>query len=104
MTRFFNRLDDKGVDNLVVAIVRQAVQDWRAATHRLKRHPDDLDADNIRKDCERFFRSEWFFDLTGMDGRKVLDQLRMKEMEHRYGRKRRRKRGNSCEGGEGIES
>lgn len=91
MTRYFEHLDDKGVDNLVVAIVRQAVQDWRAATHRLKRHPDDLDADNIRKDCERFFRSEWFFDLTGIDGKKFLSQLKEKYVYDRDNRKKRRR-------------
>ena len=61
------------------AIVLQAVKDWRLAVHKLvkrpKSHPDIL----IRDECERFFRSDLFQNLTNMDGSAILRKLKEEE-------------------------
>lgn len=76
-----NTLDDTGVQNLVCGIVKLDVDDWRRARRRLKKRPNSLEAEGMVKDCERFFRSEYFENLTGMDGREFLEQLKKHEKE-----------------------
>lgn len=73
------QLDDLGVNNLVVGIVRQDVQDWRNARRRLKKHPNNKTTEGIIIDCERFFRSAYFETLTNMNGKKFLEQLKDEE-------------------------
>ena len=46
--------------NLANAIILAAAKDHRRALRRLKKYPWDKDAESVRKDCERFFRSGWF--------------------------------------------
>ena len=50
--------------NLANAIILAAAKDHRRALCRLKKYPWDKDAESVRKDCERFFRSGWFQTLT----------------------------------------
>ena len=64
---------------LANAIVLQAVKDWRWAVHTLKEYPGYEQARHMRSDCERFFRSVWFVELTGVDGRVILRKLREEE-------------------------
>ena len=45
--------------NLANAIILAAAKDHRRALRRLKKYPWDKDAESVRKDCERFFRSSW---------------------------------------------
>lgn len=63
-------------EKLAMAIVWQAVRDWKSATKRLKRHPDNFDARKMQEDAERFFRSRWFSILTDMDGEAFLGRLK----------------------------
>lgn len=67
-------------ENLANAIVLRAVEDWRDAVHRLKRRPKSETALRMKKECEEFFRSEWFTKLTPLDGEELLKRL-MKEAE-----------------------
>ena len=61
---------------LIDAIIMQAVKDYRKAQERLKRHPGNAGAQNVIKDVERFFLSDWFVELTDLDGRTLMEQLR----------------------------
>lgn len=52
---------------LAGAIVLQAVKDYRKA---LK-----YDAETVKYECRRFFRSEWFKALTTIDGERLISEL-----------------------------
>ena len=53
---------------LAEAIILKAVKDYRKA---LK-----CDARGVKRECERFFRSEWFKILTTLDGESLIQKLR----------------------------
>lgn len=59
-------MDDelKGYENLVVGIVKLAITDYKYGS------------DKHKQDAEEFFKSDWFFDLTGFDGNYVIRQLK----------------------------
>lgn len=69
-------MTDTGAEALMHAIVRQACNDWKKAVRILKKWPDDKIADVNRREIERFFRSSYFHDLTGMTGKDFLKKLR----------------------------
>ena len=71
-------LNDDGCRALVAAIVRQAVDDHIGALRSL---PASRAAERI-KETERFFRSEFFTRLTGLNGDTVLRLVR-KEMSRK---------------------
>lgn len=70
------RMTDTGAEALMHAIVRIACSDWKKAVRRLMKKPDDEIADVKRRECERFFRSNYFYDLTGIPGKEFLEKLR----------------------------
>ena len=66
-------------ENLANAIVLQAVKDWRAARKKLKKRPKNEEAKLMVKDCEDFFRSDWFTALIDVDGEVLLRKLQEEE-------------------------
>lgn len=67
-------------NDLANAIIEMAVKDYLKAQKRIERHPENERAAIIKKECERFFRSEWFGCLTDMDPDYLLKQIaRMKK-------------------------
>ena len=79
--------DPKGVYDLVGAIVKTAMNDWEDAVVALSRNPEATFAQNRKIDTERFFLSDYFYDLTNIDGERVLNKLRedFKHGEYYYG-------------------
>ena len=71
----FKDLNKEGVDRLVEAMVKLAVNDWKSAMRILKRFPDAVSADSKRAQCERFFLSDYFYLLTGLNGKHLIDKL-----------------------------
>ncbi len=69
-------MDDYGVECLVDAIVRQACYDYIRALKKLEKDCCDEEADKTKRECERFFRSEWFYGITGV---KPKDFMRLLE-------------------------
>ena len=63
-------------EDLAGAIVLQAAKDYRMALEGLKRHPSNYKMQYLKKDVERFFLSSWFVELTDLDGRMLMEQLR----------------------------
>ena len=61
---------------LADAIILQAVKDYREAGKKLKKRPKNGNMKLMVKDCERFFRSEWFGALSNLDGKTLLKQLK----------------------------
>ena len=67
---------EENYQNLANAIVKQAAKDWLGAIKRLKKKPGNKTAQETRDECERFFRSGWFEQLTGVDGEFLLRKLK----------------------------
>ena len=63
-------------EELANAVILQAVKDYRQALRQLKRNPEYEKAVDMKKDCERFFQSEWFEYLTKVDGPWLMRKLR----------------------------
>ena len=61
---------------LANAIIVQASEDYERACKKLKKSKRDPDALGIKRECERFFRSDWFDVLSGLDGQVLLRDLR----------------------------
>ena len=64
-------LDDDGCLRLIIAVVRQAMEDHFLALRKL---PDPA-AVRLKKETEAFFRSEHCYLLTGIRGRKLLEMI-----------------------------
>lgn len=62
-------------ERLASAIILQAVSDYRVALKKIKAHPNDRDAINEALGIERFFRSGWYQQLTGVDGEYLIRRL-----------------------------
>ena len=63
-------------ENLVNAIVLQAVKDYRDALKRLKKKPSNQATLSDTMECEYFFRSGWYAALTNVDGEHLIYKLR----------------------------
>ena len=69
-------------EKLANAIILQAVKDFRPAYRRLRRHPNDkLAADTVRE-ITQFFCSQYFEQLTDLDGPALLNRI-MREIDEK---------------------
>ncbi|MBT3273407.1 MAG: hypothetical protein HN368_09645 [Spirochaetales bacterium] len=62
-------------ESLANAIVLLAVRDYRLALSRRNRHPEKDAFRQEKKSIERFFRSDWFGVLTGLDSEVLIGRL-----------------------------
>lgn len=62
------RNTDENYERLAEAIILQAVRDYRKN-----------DDEETKKSIERFFRSEWFYILTKLDGEMLIKRLRRED-------------------------
>ena len=72
-------MDTRGALACISGICNQAAKDWRLAMNAEKKARKtklEQKASELRRDCESFFLSEYFHDLTGLDGQAVLEGLR----------------------------
>ena len=69
------KICNEGCENLVIAIVRQALIDYRDALKELKKNPNNMDECRIKNECEIFFNSEYFTLLTNVDGTYLLKNM-----------------------------
>lgn len=65
-----------GYRELANGIILQAAEDYRKALRALGRNKDSYAAEDIRKEVERFFRSDWFGMLTDLDPERLIAGLR----------------------------
>ena len=63
-------------EDLAQAIIMQAVTDYRKARRRVRHFPDQKGVQATIKEVERFFRSEWFAQLTDVDGEMLIRRLK----------------------------
>jgi hypothetical protein len=64
-------------ENLANAIILMAVKDYRSALKKLKKRPNYEPAKIIKNEVERFFRSDWYRELTAVEPEILL--LKLKE-------------------------
>ena len=62
-------------ENLANAIILQAVKDYRRAIRRWKYNPNKELCKHDKAVLERFFRSDWFGVLTGLDPELLILKL-----------------------------
>ena len=65
----------KAYENLANAIIEQAVHDFREAKRRLQKNARDAEAEKTYRETKQFFCSEWFSQLTTLDGELLLEKL-----------------------------
>jgi len=65
----------EGYRLLIKNIVMQAVGDYRKALRILKRYPMCKVALGMKRNTEEFFSSDWFSDLTNLDGQALMERL-----------------------------
>ena len=63
-------------EELANAVVMLAVKDYRLARWRIRRYPGAKKSQDRIRECERFFRSQWFRVLTEINGEELIKQLR----------------------------
>jgi hypothetical protein len=66
---------------LADAIILMAVKDYRSALKKLMKRPNYEPAKQMKTEVERFFRSEWYRELTSVDGDILIRKLQA-EVEH----------------------
>ena len=70
-------VDEKeAYENLANAIIVSAVEDYKSALVKLKRHPDNKRALDEIRNLEKFFYSEWYELLTDLDASYLLRKVR----------------------------
>lgn len=62
-------------DELANAIVLQAAKDYRDANKKLSKGRRNQEAERVKNDCLRFFRSQWFSVLTEIDVEFLIRRL-----------------------------
>ena len=65
----------KPYQNLANAIILMAVEDYRDALMKLKKRPHYGPAQDMKNEVERFFRSDWYRELTSVDGEILIKKL-----------------------------
>ena len=61
-------------ENFKMRIILQAVEDYRKA-RRVRRRADRAEAERTIREVEVFFLSDWFMQMTNVDGEKILKRL-----------------------------
>lgn len=64
-----------GFEKLANAIILQAVKDYRTARKKIRKKPDNRDAQAEVESIRRFFLSPWFAALSEADGKCILRKL-----------------------------
>ena len=76
MARFGEGAYLEGYEGLVNGIIKQAVIDWVDAMYVLKYEPSNIIAMRTKRDVERFFNSEWYYFMCGIDGKTMSRMVR----------------------------
>ena len=61
-------------ENLANAIVLQSMQDYRRVISRCRRYPEKATYRREKESLERFFSSDWFTLLSGLEP-EIIDRL-----------------------------
>ena len=77
--KFRNKYDDGTIEtcyeSLCLAIVEQSVRDYKKALEA-EMKCEDLNARRVIRELETFFKSDWFKQLSNLDGRLLIKNVR----------------------------
>ena len=62
-------------ESLAEGIVAEACKDYRKASRKLKKDPDDYRAFLTKRECERFFRSKYFGIICDLDPDILMNRI-----------------------------
>ena len=65
---------------LANAIIIQAADDYRTSLRRLKLNRMNREYLRMKEECERFFQSQWFEQLTNVDGIAIMMRIQKEEL------------------------
>ncbi len=68
-------------EQLANAIILAAVKDYRDALKKLKKRPRYDPSKYTIAEVERFFHSDWYRELTSVDGNFLIEKLRSEVRE-----------------------
>ena len=71
-------------EKLANAIIVQASKDYMTNLRKKKRNPGSASAEHDIRECERFFRSDWYQVLTSVDGEYLMNRLRKEALGTKY--------------------
>lgn len=71
----WEKLDVDGCNRLVAAIIRKAMNDYKAALTQLKRDPNCRGARTEVQMIRKFFKSRYYANLCSMPGNLVIRML-----------------------------
>ena len=72
-----------GYENCANAIIVKAAQDYKSAYKRIMAGKARSNHEHTAQECEDFFESEWYAQLTAIDGEEMMHMVRaqaLKEM------------------------
>jgi hypothetical protein len=72
-------ISDEPWENLIRAIILQAVKDYKLAYKRERKRKNNLNPSMgivNTQSIERFFTSQWFYELTQMDGEVLITRIK----------------------------
>lgn len=75
---------DDGYQELIAAVIRQAVKDYVSVLLRLFSKPDGAKRTALemqKTELEGFFHSEWYASITDLDGDRLISAARRQAME-----------------------
>ena len=85
--------NEKGVELLRIAIVKQACWDYRRALICLHNSKNEKRSASYKHDAyriEKFFKSDWCYLLTGLDGDFLIDSIKQEVIDFDYNMKKLR--------------
>lgn len=68
-------MTDHSCESLANAVILQAVKDYREANKKLAGGRRNQDAEMMKRDCLRFFRSGWFGMMTEVNSEFLIKKL-----------------------------
>lgn len=73
---------------LANAIIIQAVKDYKATYAKMLKHPENrIYSDEVKRQ-EKFFHSQWYSELTDVDGGKILTEVQLMEQKRHKNRRK----------------
>ena len=76
-----SELNEHGCVNLMNGTVVLASKDYMKALRGLKKNPNSKVSLAVVKECEEFFRSEWYTTLSSIDGEWLIRRLKEEAMK-----------------------
>ena len=72
----YQHIVGEAYERLADFIILQAAEDYQEALKKLRKHPGNTSAAYEARKIENFFRSDWYHQLTDVDGDYMIKRLK----------------------------